>query len=1049
VRSFKSIFIFFVLIVSFAPQLAARMFYVSTSGVDGQSGAISAPWRTIGYATGVLRAGDTLYVRGGVYHEVLYPTQSGTAGAYIVFSAYPGEYVQIDGPLDGKHEVVTNWKSYIVIQGFTFKDQDFLHAPGLPTYWVSLYGSNVIFRNNRVIGEGNAYDNVFVANELSRGIVVGGHHLTVEHCFVRGLDFGILVTGGSPRNVILRYDTVFATTASNIDIQATGGITTAYHATLIEQCVLDTSWTEDNIQFENDYTIPTSTLYNRGTIVRNNRCGNAAENAIDLKGTEHIVIDNNILYSASGDDNGPLGGHDVTSGTGLVVKSPGVYTRRTLVRNNLIYDNASGAVMTEGDVYYNNTFLNNRRSWLGPNRPELLFFGIIAWSEAGADRMFINNIIAGQPNRAMLRFALDSTSGNFYLNNNMYYDSLGSARFYHRQSGPYIMTMGLPSWKTVLSTYSSYSYIGGKDAASIEADPQFLSAPIGPTGFTPSWDFGLRAASPAVDAGRFAAFAQNSGSSSTSLVVDNAYCFCDGFGITSGDLIRIGRGTQVQIVSIDYSANAITLAEPRTWTAGMGVHVAFGGNAPDVGARESAFAGTTPLSPWLSSPSDEATGLDTDVSLIWIAPPDANSYEVQVATTADFAAPFVTQSGITNTTHQLRGLTKGATCYWRVRATTSLGVSPWSDVFVFFIAQTTIPLQYNQGWNIVSIPLVPRDSSSSTLFPNAISQTFTYDRQYVGASTLSVGKGYWVRLPSTSMDTIRGMLVSSRNITVKKGWNLIGGLDSAVSTSGITTSPSGIISSSFFAYDRGYVVSTSLTGGKGYWVNVADSGVLHLFGSTAKPGVEASIVDNSWIQIEFEDAAGSHASLYLAADDHMPVHNLLPPVPPAGAFDVRFAGDHDVEVRGALHAVQLTSVAYPLRISARNAQGISMRVRDGVDGTLLNSPLEAGKVVVLERAIGAVTIDDGGVPTSFELMQNYPNPFNPSTEIGFRVSDFGIVTVRVFDLLGREVATLVNEQKEPGTHSVKWDASGMASGTYVYRLQAGSFVQSKKMILMK
>jgi hypothetical protein len=589
----KSLFILALLMLLLASKLGATVYFVSPSGSDSRSGTISDPWRSIAYASSVIRGGDTLYVRGGVYHEVLNPVRSGTADAYIVYSGYPGEFVQIDGPLDGRHTVVTQWKDYIVIQGFTIKDQDFLQAPGQSSYWVNLSGGHVIFRNNRLLGEGNAYTNVYTNNELSRGIVVDGHHVLVENCFVRGVSYGIVITGPSPRFDVLRFDTVYATCSSNVVVQSTGGQTTAYHGTLIEQCVLDTSWMEDNIQFEHEYTNPTSTLCNRGTIVRGNRCGNAAENAIDMKGTERVVIENNSMYSASGDDDGPLYGHDFGSGSGLTAKSPNTPSRKTLVRFNVIYDNMSGITMTEGDVCYNNTILNNRRTWKGPNQEEVFLFGVIAWSEPGGEKIFMNNILAGQPNRAMCDFSLDGTGAPFALDNNLYYDGVSNAKFYHRVSGNFVTTDGIASWKSLLGSYSGYSGMLGKDVHSVEADPRFVNAPLDPVGFTPAWDFGLQAMSPAIDAGREVASAQNSAANSRILQVDNAYCFNDGFGITGGDMIRIGRGPAVQITSINEAAGTVTLAEPRSWTAGAGVHVAFQGNAPDIGAVESSWSRTT------------------------------------------------------------------------------------------------------------------------------------------------------------------------------------------------------------------------------------------------------------------------------------------------------------------------------------------------------------------------------------------------------------------------------------------------------------------------
>ncbi len=86
---------------------------------------------------------------------------------------------------------------------------------------------------------------------------------------------------------------------------------------------------------------------------------------------------------------------------------------------------------------------------------------------------------------------------------------------------------------------------------------------------------------------------------------------------------------------------------------------------------------------------------------------------------------------------------------------------------------------------------------------------------------------------------------------------------------------------------------------------------------------------------------------------------------------------------------------------------------------------------------------------AYELSQNYPNPFNPVTTINYSISSNGNVQLKVYDILGREVATLVNETKVPGNYKVNFNASNLASGVYFYRLQTGSFVQTKKMVLMK
>jgi len=97
----------------------------------------------------------------------------------------------------------------------------------------------------------------------------------------------------------------------------------------------------------------------------------------------------------------------------------------------------------------------------------------------------------------------------------------------------------------------------------------------------------------------------------------------------------------------------------------------------------------------------------------------------------------------------------------------------------------------------------------------------------------------------------------------------------------------------------------------------------------------------------------------------------------------------------------------------------------------------------------AVNENPAHVPDKFRLMQNYPNPFNPSTNISYQLPKSSFVTLKVYDILGNEITTLVNEEKSPGTYSINFNASNLPSGIYFYIIQAGSFHQVNKMILLK
>ena len=89
------------------------------------------------------------------------------------------------------------------------------------------------------------------------------------------------------------------------------------------------------------------------------------------------------------------------------------------------------------------------------------------------------------------------------------------------------------------------------------------------------------------------------------------------------------------------------------------------------------------------------------------------------------------------------------------------------------------------------------------------------------------------------------------------------------------------------------------------------------------------------------------------------------------------------------------------------------------------------------------------VPTSFDLKQNHPNPFNPTTTIEFSLSHSGYVTLKIFNLLGAEVATVLAHKLTAGSHSIDWNAADLPSGVYFYRVTTGSLVETKKMVLIK
>jgi hypothetical protein len=265
---------------------------------------------------------------------------------------------------------------------------------------------------------------------------------------------------------------------------------------------------------------------------------------------------------------------------------------------------------------------------------------------------------------------------------------------------------------------------------------------------------------------------------------------------------------------------------------------------------------------------------------------------------------------------------------------------------------TTAQLSLNQGWNMVSVPINALDFHKTVIFPDAISNVFSYTAgQYASEDTLGNGAGYWVKYGSAINQDITGYPLPADTFDVTAGWNLIGSIGDPVPVSQITSTPGGMIASQFFGYDLFYSNADTLIPGKAYWVKVNQAGQLNLSSTVTTSSTRISIVPTE----------------------------ELPPSPPE------------------------SEIPHP----------------------------------------------QSAIPREFSLEQNYPNPFNPSTVIRYQLPVDSYVTLRIFNVLGEAVATITNGTEEAGYKSAVWNASAVPSGMYFYKLQAGTFVETKKLLLLK
>jgi hypothetical protein len=140
-----------------------------------------------------------------------------------------------------------------------------------------------------------------------------------------------------------------------------------------------------------------------------------------------------------------------------------------------------------------------------------------------------------------------------------------------------------------------------------------------------------------------------------------------------------------------------------------------------------------------------------------------------------------------------------------------------------------------------------------------------------------------------------------------------------------------------------------------------------------------------------------------------------------------------------------------INLTVPSGQTFYLRVYEWIAAwTTSNKYMNNMSVVISGTTTSATGVEtDNTFPKIFAVKQNYPNPFNPTTMISYTIPQRGMVVLTVYDVLGRIVSTLVNDVQSAGAYTISLNATGLSSGTYFYRLQSGSFVQTKKMVLLK
>lgn len=410
------------------------------------------------------------------------------------------------------------------------------------------------------------------------------------------------------------------------------------------------------------------------------------------------------------------------------------------------------------------------------------------------------------------------------------------------------------------------------------------------------------------------------------------------------------------------------------------------------------------------------------------------------------------------------------------------------------ISPQSIPLAY--GWNMVSMPAIPSNTNVTSVFPGmAVYAWDCNSRQYFVPTNVTQGQGYWVlRTRSDTTITVTGSLVTSYTSTLCYGWNMIGATNQSVPFSSVVQNPGGCITQGLYWWNPStmqYVSANTLTPARGYWV-LANGGcqiTVSNPAATSESGNEPLVFDKQvqlpiWvcnILIENKDSPnlslqrGFGLSPEATGGFDVGFDTPLPPPAPGGGsrFDAYFEPDEAEfihlarDIKGVSDSIVWTFVVESesgfelnwnpeelpnnIRVSlTRNLLDLDMGMQNFIH--FENGGVYQFKIVASQRIGEEEQLTE--TPRAFKLWGSYPNPFNQETLIKYQIPLSTRVTLKIYNIAGQLVKTLLDEAKASGCYEVSWsgkDENGnpVSSGIYFCKMVSGQFSEVKKIVLLK
>jgi len=361
-----------------------------------------------------------------------------------------------------------------------------------------------------------------------------------------------------------------------------------------------------------------------------------------------------------------------------------------------------------------------------------------------------------------------------------------------------------------------------------------------------------------------------------------------------------------------------------------------------------------------------------------------------------------------------------------------------------------VTISNQSGWNLVGLPVGTDENLYTQVFPNSINNTcYAFDSGYVTADALNLGEGYWLRFDEEGENMVNGEGIMAIPASLASGWNLISGGSEITAVSSISDPNGIIVPNTCYGFSTGYETSTELVPGKGYWIRTNDAGDVGIGGTGNRIRDFVNRLENT-NSISFNGKA-LHFDVEIPKTEQLSYS--LPPVPPAGAFDVRF--DNDMIYTGTNGTIKMMNPFDELTVSYQITDH-SKWILSSSNGDVFEL-IGSGQfsISTLDYAELSLMKTDAQIePVEFGLKGSFPNPFNPTTTIDYSVETEGMTSLVVYDMMGREIKSLVSGYMTPNHYSVVWNGKDngdkpVPSGIYLYRLTSSGVTDMQKVMLLK